>query len=328
MPNNLDMSDLNSAANTGGAGVTNLTFIGFGEAGNAIAKGLKGEDLAIEVAAFDIKLDDKTTRSAMQASMRDAGVAACDNREQAIGNADIIISVVTADAAAKVAQKAAKFLKDGALYLDMNSCAPATKAEAAIPVTAAGGIYVDVAVMAPIIPRGHKTPMLAAAGDPDNVNARLTAFGLIAAGLAPRFVGTEIGRASTIKMLRSVIVKGMEALTTECFRAAVKAGVASEVAASLDASSRGRGWAEQASYNMERMTAHGTRRAAEMREAAKTLLALEVPPTMTNGTIIWEDAMGALDLTLDPAAPLDEQMKRIEPQMKKNPHRFRNPSPI
>ena len=72
------------------------------------------------------------------------------------------------------------------------------------------------------------------------------------------------------------------------------------------------GWAAQAAYNMERMTAHGIRRAAEMREVAKTLRALEVPPAMTTGTIAWQDDMGALGLTLAPDAALADQIAFIE----------------
>ena len=72
------------------------------------------------------------------------------------------------------------------------------------------------------------------------------------------------------------------------------------------------GWAEQTSYNMERMTEHGIRRAAEMREVAKTLRALDIPPAMTTGTIAWQDDMGGLGLTLDPDTPLDAQIMLIE----------------
>ena len=118
-------------------------------------------------------------------------------------------------------------------------------------------------------------------------------------------------------MLRSVMVKGMEALTVECFRAAARAGVAEEVANSLDASEGGLGWAEQTAYNMERMTAHGIRRAAEMREVAKTLRGLDVAPVRTTGTISWEEEMGALDLSLDSGTPLAEQLTLIEQALEK-----------
>ena len=287
-----------------------IALIGFGEAGLAIATSLgqrDGDRPALR--AFDIKLadDDDAVSAAMAARIATAGVEAATSPADAVGEADIVISVVTADQAATAAALAARHLPQGALYLDMNSCAPTTKQIAAGSIESAGGTYVDVAVMAPIEPRGHETPMLAAAPDPEAVAARLAA-----AGLQPRFVGDTIGRASTIKMLRSVMVKGIEALTAECFRAAVRADVAEEVASSLDASQTEMGWAEQAAYNMERMTAHGVRRAAEMREVAKTLRALDIPPAMTTGTIAWQDDMGALDVTLAPDAALAEQIAFIE----------------
>ena len=287
-----------------------IALIGFGEAGLAIANSLGKTDGAHPaLCAFDIKLvdDDAAIAAAMTARIKNAGVTVCISPAEAVAEADIVISVVTADQAATAAELSARHLPQGALYLDMNSCAPTTKQIASSSIELAGGVYVDVAVMAPIEARGHETPMLAAAPDPEAIAARLAA-----AGLRPRFVGDEIGRASTIKMLRSVMVKGIEALTAECFRAAIKAGVADEVANSLDASQTDMGWAEQAAYNMERMTAHGIRRAAEMREVAKTLRALDIPPAMTSGTIAWQDDMGALALALAPDAALADQIAAIE----------------
>ena len=45
------------------------------------------------------------------------------------------------------------------------------------------------------------------------------------------------------------------------------------------------GWAGKVAYNRERMETHGVRRAAEMEEAAKTLLDLGIEPVMTRGTV-------------------------------------------
>jgi anthranilate phosphoribosyltransferase len=67
--------------------------------------------------------------------------------------------------------------------------------------------------------------------------------------------------------------------------AANRAGVAGDVLASLDASERSQSWFTRAAYNIERMTAHGARRAAEMEESAKTLAALGIDPVMTAGTV-------------------------------------------
>ena len=100
-----------------------------------------------------------------------------------------------------------------------------------------------------------------------------------------RVVGDDVGKASAIKMIRSVMVKGIEALTDEMMLAAEAAGVADEVLASLDASEKASAWAQKAAYNRERMATHGLRRAAEMEESAKTLSALGVEPVMTRGTV-------------------------------------------
>jgi hypothetical protein len=92
-------------------------------------------------------------------------------------------------------------------------------------------------------------------------------------------------------MIRSVMVKGVEALTAEMMLGAQAAGVVEEVLASLDASEKPRPWAEKAAYNIERMVTHGARRAAEMEESAKTLESLGIAPLMTRGTVARQSEM-------------------------------------
>src|SRR6185436_13316952 len=103
-----------------------------------------------------------------------------------------------------------------------------------------------------------------------------------------RVVGDKVGRASAIKMIRSVMVKGLEALSVECAAAAEAAGVFDEVMTSLDASEQATAWADKVAYNRERMEVHGQRRAAEMEESAKTLQGLGVEPVMTRGTALLQ----------------------------------------
>ena len=151
--------------------------------------------------------------------------------------ADLIFSTVTADQAFAAASSAAPWLRPGAFFFDLNSCAPSTKQKSAAVIEAAGGRYVDIAVMATITSKYHHTPMLICG---DHSDAALTA--LLALDMTPKLIPGPVGRASTIKMVRSVLVKGVEALTAECFWAASKADVVDEVAASLDASQTGMGW--------------------------------------------------------------------------------------
>jgi 3-hydroxyisobutyrate dehydrogenase-like beta-hydroxyacid dehydrogenase len=242
-----------------------LSLIGFGEAGSTFALAAGWEE---EARAFDIA--DKSK------AYREAGVHGCDTLEEAIANASAILSLVTADAALSVTQTVAHNISPDALYFDMNSVAPDTKRAAAKLIDAAGGCYVDVAVMAPVNPARLAVPLLLSGPYAQAGAARLSALGFTNV----RVVQGDVGQASSIKMIRSIMIKGQEALTAEMMLAAQQAGVADEVLASL-----GDGWAIKADYNLERMRTHGHRRAAEMEEVAKTLSALGIAPVMTNGTI-------------------------------------------
>ena len=276
-------------------------LIGFGEAGTALAHGFAGNGFT----AYDIQMD--ANGSVMRAAMQAHNVRPSNGIKDALSAAHVIFSVVTADQALTVATAAAPHILPGALFFDCNSCAPSTKLAASEIIEAAGGRYVDVAIMAPIESARHQTPMLIASPHAEDALAAMHAL-----EMKVTKVGNNIGRASTIKMLRSVMIKGIEALTAECFRAACRAGVADDVAASLDASQTTKGWADQAAYNLERMTTHGIRRAAEMREVAKTLQDLGIDSHMTNGTIDWQAAYGAMGIDVADIAGLHQRVAAIE----------------
>lgn len=262
-------------------------FIGFGEAAMAFA-GSGG------VRGYDRKTDAAATRAVKRADFARHGIAACETAADALDGTDVILSLVTADQALLAATRAAEHLKCGALWLDLNSVSPDTKRAAAGAITAAGGRYVDVAVMAPVHPAGLAVSLLVSGPHAEPGRSALATIGFC----NTRIVAGDIGAASAIKMIRSVMVKGLEALTTECFLAADAAGVTDEVAASLDASWPGTDWAAKADYNLDRMMVHGLRRAAEMEEVVMTLDALGTGATMTRGTVARQRAIGALGLSL------------------------------
>jgi 3-hydroxyisobutyrate dehydrogenase-like beta-hydroxyacid dehydrogenase len=106
--------------------------------------------------------------------------------------------------------------------------------------------------------------------------------------------GPETGAAAALKMVRSVMIKGIEALTLECFLAAARAGVLEEVTASLKNNYPTLDWTKIVDYNLERMASHGERRAAEMEESAATLRELGLDPLMVDSTVKRQREMGAL----------------------------------
>lgn len=228
----------------------NIAFTGFGEAAGAYASGLR--EVADRTSAYDIKLDHPTDSAACLHRMAALNVAACNLA--GLRDVGLIPCLVTADQAVVAAQAAAPHLAAGELWCDSKSRAPDTKRQAAQVIAAAGARNVDLAIMAPVHPRLHHTPMLASGPEAATAVAALAAFEMQA-----RVVGDVIGQAAAIKMLRSVIIKGLEALTAEAFLAARAAGVETAVIASLQASDPGSDWEKRGAHIIERMLVHGAR---------------------------------------------------------------------
>lgn len=247
-----------------------VTLIGFGEAGETFARAGRWQ----QASAYDPKAD-------RRAAIANFGLRAADSPQLAMEDAKLVLSLVTADQALAAACDCAAHLPQATLWCDMNSVAPQTKRKAEGAIAAAGGRYVDVAILGPVHPSGTSVPLLVS-----GAHAHAAALALRELGFTNiREVGEQVGRASAIKMIRSVMVKGIEALTDEMMQAAEAADVADEVLASLDASEGHDDWKTRAAYNQERMRTHGLRRAAEMEQSALTLRDLGVEPLMTDHTV-------------------------------------------
>jgi 3-hydroxyisobutyrate dehydrogenase-like beta-hydroxyacid dehydrogenase len=269
---------------------TKVSFIGFGEAARAFSTGFRQEGMPLDLHAFDIK-STGTFAAEMQRAFDDHVVMAAAKCSDVCADTGLIFSLVTADQAANAAHAAAGVDISGAFFLDCNSCAPDTKRRSAEVINAAGGRYVDVAVMTPVHPRLHKTPCLLAGAHAKRARTELQKL-----GMEVEIAGPLVGDASTRKMIRSVMIKGLEALTLECFLAARKAGVDGDILASLEAGFPGFDWQRRAPYMMERVATHGIRRAAEMEEVAQTLRDLGLAPHVTEGTVARQREIGNLGL--------------------------------
>lgn len=280
-----------------------VTLIGFGEAGQAFvgAEGWRGS-----ARVYDKLTDDPANRAVKVADYARAQVEGCASNAEAVSGADLVLSLVTADQALAAATETAKHIGPGALFCDLNSVAPSTKQAAAAAVERTGSRYVDLAVMSPVHPGRLGVPLLLSGGEASVAAAELERLGFSKL----RVVGTRVGQASAIKMVRSVLVKGIEALTAEAMLAADAAGIADEVLASLDAGDKTPGWTSRADYNLDRMIVHGLRRAEEMEEVVKTLEDLGVEPLMTRGTVRRQREIGSLRLGR-PAAGLEGKIDQI-----------------
>jgi 3-hydroxyisobutyrate dehydrogenase-like beta-hydroxyacid dehydrogenase len=285
--------------------VREIALVGFGEFG-----GIFGSDLAaagIRVSVFDILFNSGQSRAAMLAKAKEAKVRACDGLEEAIRSAELVISAVSCSAAAEVARNSVQFLRSGQTYLDINSVSPETKREIAQILEPSKATFVEAAVMAPVSPQRLKVPMLLGGAAAEAVAPRLRAIGL---NVTP--VSTRIGVPSAVKMCRSVIIKGIEALTVESLFAARRYGAEKEVLASLAATYPHMGWdGPLPDYLISRVAEHGKRRAAEMREAGETLRNIGLEPLTALATAERQDwlvqEMAERDISIRPGEPFSWQ---------------------
>ena len=276
-----------------------LCFIGFGEAGQAIAAGLR--EAGVEsIAAWDI-LFPKDEGARLKQAGEKMGARLASSAADAVAHSDIIVAAVTASSSLEAAQSVAPHISGNPYYLDINSVSPGRKKNTARLLEGTAR-YVDVAILAPIHPKRHQTPLLLAGPHAQAVMPLL----IDELEMQGAIASDEIGAAAGLKMIRSVMIKGIEALTAECFMAAQRAGIVDEVAASLKNNYPGLDWPSVIDYNLERMASHGIRRADEMEQSAVTLTELGIAPLMTNGTVVRQRELGELGKRADVKAAKTE----------------------
>lgn len=252
-----------------------LGLVGYGEVGRIFSAGLHGQFQSC--AAWDLKFADPATGAAAQAAA--AGVQALPSMAALCTQSDFILSAVTASNTLAVAQAAAPHLRPGTVFLDLNSASPGTKQQAALVIEAAGGRYVEAGVMTSVPPYGIRVPMLL--GGP--LAAELAEY-LNALGMDAKAVAAEIGVASAIKMCRSVMIKGLEALVIESYSTARAYGVEDYVLPTLAETFPSIDWEKQGAYFFQRVIEHGRRRSEEMHESANTVREAGMPAFSAQGT--------------------------------------------
>jgi len=264
-----------------------LCFIGFGEAGQAIASGLR--ETGIEtIAAWDILFPNAEGANLKQAGEK-MGARVATSAADAVRGSDIVISAVTAASSLEAARSVEPHLTGNPYFLDLNSVSPGRKKDTE-KLLGSKARYVDVAILAPIHPKRHQTPVLLAGPHAESVMPLL----IDELEMRGAIAGSEVGQAAGLKMIRSVMIKGIEALSLECFLAARRAGIVEEVAASLKNNYPTLDWSKIKDYNIERMASHGVRRADEMDQVAETLRELGIEPLMATATSTHQREMGLI----------------------------------
>jgi 3-hydroxyisobutyrate dehydrogenase-like beta-hydroxyacid dehydrogenase len=254
----------------------NIGLVGYGEVGRILAEDLRKDGL--RVAAYDLKFSTEQAQS-LRDHATAQGVTLAASHAELAASSDFIVSAVTASQAVPVAQACAPTIKRGAWFLDFNSASPGAKQRAAALIDGSGGRYVEGAVMTSIPPYRLKVPLLLG-----GKGAAELAPLLVTLGFDAKAASDKLGVASAVKMCRSVMIKGLEAMVIESFTTARAYGVEDAVLASLAETFPGINWEKQGAHFFQRVIEHGRRRSEEVREVAETVREAGLTPWSAQGT--------------------------------------------
>jgi 3-hydroxyisobutyrate dehydrogenase-like beta-hydroxyacid dehydrogenase len=246
----------------------NVAVLGLGEAGGRIAADLV--TAGCMVCGWD-------------PARRLDGITNAANAGDAVGDADVILSINTAAVALELAASVGGDLRADALYADLNTASPHLKRDlaAALPVQ-----FVDVALIGAVPNAGLATPALAS-GEGANRFAEL----FRPLGMPVDVVGSHPGDAAGLKLLRSVFMKGMAAAAIESLEAAKVAGVEDRLHADI-AAVIGEPLLERLLTGSHQ---HAPRRVDEMQAAAAYLEELGVEPRIALAAAARLNHLGVSD---------------------------------
>jgi 3-hydroxyisobutyrate dehydrogenase-like beta-hydroxyacid dehydrogenase len=251
-----------------------IGFVGLGEAGSRIAAGLR--DAGVNgMAAYDIAPDRVRERA------ESAGVPLLASNGELATRCTVMFSVVTAASALDAARQNQPHLGAQHIYVDCNSVSPDTKREIGAVIQGTPARFVEAAILAPVPKlQGQGVSMLVNGDAAAELAAQMKPLGFRMEALSD-----PIGTAAAVKMCRSIVIKGLEALLTECVLAASEFGAEERVFASIQQTYPGVEWKCLADYVVNRLTVHGQRRAHEMEEVARMLRSAGIDPIMSEATV-------------------------------------------
>jgi 3-hydroxyisobutyrate dehydrogenase-like beta-hydroxyacid dehydrogenase len=262
--------------------ITAVATLGLGEAGTAITTGLadvwRKDNPSRRILSVDTALGDNVRGAAINERARAVGVEIEGSYTKKLGDAGAVFSVVTGAEAKNAALAARDVLKPGTLFFDVNTLTGPQTVNIAQEMAKAGIDYVDFAAMGGFATSGHKVPFVISGPAAERAAAFLKPF-----GFSVEIMSARAGDASSVKIIRSVMTKGMEALSVECMVAAHRAGLVREVLdcfSDIDA----RTFAGMIKSLTTTHVVHAKRRMEEIDKAQENLIELGIRPLMSERT--------------------------------------------
>jgi 3-hydroxyisobutyrate dehydrogenase-like beta-hydroxyacid dehydrogenase len=253
-----------------------VAFIGFGEVATVFSFVIFKRSQAIR--AYDILMDEKDGIEKLNNRSRIKDISFLSLKD-ALADADLILSTVTTSVAEAAARSCAEHIAPGQAYIDLNATAPSMKCRVAEIIRPTGADFVEASILGAVGVTGSKTRILT--GGPKGPETAETLTNL---GLNAEFYSSEIGKASTFKMLRSVFSKGLEVLLLEFLLAGKRAGVKDDLWQEIISLFKGNPFDVLAANWIKTHAIAHERRYFEMKQVREVVREIGLDPILTMGT--------------------------------------------
>ena len=264
-----------------------LGLVGYGEIGSTLGRGLREAGLE-RVACYDRYAFDGPFAGLIQARAAAAGVALVRSNRELAEAADLIVGITPGSRSFESAEAFAPCLTGRHTFIDFASATPKIKHAVAERLAGTGALLGDGGIEG--TPKnGYALPILVSGPAGERVRDLLNPW-----GMRLTFVGATLGTASGVKILRSVLLKGIEALTDEMLLAARHYGVDEMVLASA-CKTLARPWMDTVESLLPSGAIHAKRRAEELEMSAEAVADAGVEPVMARAIVArlrWKEALG------------------------------------
>jgi 3-hydroxyisobutyrate dehydrogenase-like beta-hydroxyacid dehydrogenase len=256
-----------------------IAFVGFGEAARCFASHLTAQTGAPVFAFCQGKTNAPPYSQAFRALAAGCGVTLVERLDD-LADADVIFSAVVVAVAAETGEAISRIVRPGSLVVDINAATPRAKKRVAEAVEARGSVFADANLMGSVDLYGAAVPLYTSGSGAERFADLFRPL-----GLRIEVAGPDAGTAAAVKMLRSVVTKGMEALLVEALTAATLAGVREEAMRGICDSMDATTFSKFLDMCVRSDVLHAERRAVEMDGVAAGLRELGFDPVMTTATV-------------------------------------------
>jgi 3-hydroxyisobutyrate dehydrogenase-like beta-hydroxyacid dehydrogenase len=196
-----------------------IGFIGFGEVAYYLSRGLRKEGVE-QILAYARSMAKPGYGEMIRHRAQEADVELAPTLEELVTRSEVVISAVYGHVALQVAEDAAHFIHPDSLFADLNNAPPSAKQQGAEVIEAKGAKFVDIGLFETPARAGHKALMVVSGEGAEQFKEVMSQY-----GTNIEVVPGEAGKATTIKTLANIYMKGVQAICLELALSAHQAGI-------------------------------------------------------------------------------------------------------